>query len=116
MNLRDITARDYINNVSVPAQLEVSGDRDLYEGGPVLIKHQGRSKKSQEPWSVSGANAIVFKYRLRTGELCALRALKRPLNPDEKDHLVKVDAALQQTCPQSSARHPLLRRGIEDCD
>lgn len=66
---------------SAAARLRVVNE-DLRQGSVEMVRYQTRAGPMEEPWGMEGGFAVVYKFRMRSGRLRALRVFKR-LVPDD---------------------------------
>ncbi|MBA2677108.1 MAG: hypothetical protein H0U76_01720, partial [Ktedonobacteraceae bacterium] len=62
-------------------RLKVS-DPDLKQGKVEMVSSQTVRGTIDRPWGIEGGFAVVYKFRRKSGALCALRCFRVPTQPD----------------------------------
>ena len=57
-------------------------DADLKQGKVEMLSAQTAQGVMDRPWGIEGGFAVVYKFRRKSGSLCALRCFRVPMKPD----------------------------------
>ena len=57
-------------------------DADLKQGKVEMLSAKTAQGVMDRPWGIEGGFAVVYKFRRKSGSLCALRCFRVPMKPD----------------------------------
>src|SRR5947209_4586548 len=107
------TSSDYIRAVKRPdLWLKSTGDRDLIGGSVEMVTFPTAQGPLEQPWKREGGFAVVFKFRRKSGRLCALRCYTSGLRDETHRHYLEIGPFLQAHLAEHTAGFTYYEKGI----
>ena len=78
-------------------------DPDLKQGKVEMLSAQTAQGTVDQPWGVEGGFAVVYKFRRKSGALCALRCFRVPVKPDTQFRYERIGPYFHAHAPDITA-------------
>src|SRR5947208_17145535 len=88
-------------------------DEELLYGRVEMATQQNNQGGMERPWASSGMFAIVYKFRGKSGDICALRCFKTLLDEDIKLRYEKMGLYFEKHIPELTAHFTYYEQGLK---
>ena len=78
-------------------------DPDLKQGKVEMLSAKTAQGAMNRPWGVEGGFAVVYKFRRKSGALCALRCFRVPMKPDTQFRYERIGPYFHTHAPAITA-------------
>src|SRR5579863_2711256 len=78
-------------------------DPELKQGKVETVTIKTARGEIERPWGIEGGFAVVYKFRTKSGKVCALRCFRVPMNPDTQFRYERIGPYFHAHAPDITA-------------